>query len=92
MGLIKTRSIVFVPGLGADPERSWKSSRTDFNWASDKEGIVRDFPNARVLLYMYESAWTGPLKVKQFLRNLAWTLLEGLHEKREVRNNHWPKD
>ncbi|RYP49043.1 hypothetical protein DL769_011135 [Monosporascus sp. CRB-8-3] len=54
--------IVFVPGLGADPERSWRSTKTGFNWASDKEGIARDFPNARVLLYMYESAWTGQLK------------------------------
>ena len=58
---------------------------TEFNWASDKDGIVKDFPNSRVLLYRYESAWTGTLKVKQNLRNLAVMLLEGLVAKREVR-------
>ncbi|KAI9150449.1 Ankyrin repeat domain-containing protein [Paramyrothecium foliicola] len=76
--------IVFVPGLGANPEESWKSAKSGFNWASDEDGVARDFPTARVLLYMYESAWTGPLKVKQFIGNLALTLLHGLHEKRAV--------
>ncbi|KAM6510260.1 hypothetical protein FALCPG4_017884 [Fusarium falciforme] len=70
--------IVFVPGLGAHPIDSWKSGTTKFNWAVDKEGIIKDFPNARVLLYMYESAWMGGFKVKQFLGNLASTLLDGL--------------
>jgi ankyrin repeat protein len=74
--------IVFVPGLGANPVESWKCSKTGFNWASDKDGIVKEFPSARVLLYMYQSAWVGPLKVKQFIGNLALTLLEGLQEKR----------
>ncbi|KAF4981042.1 hypothetical protein FZEAL_3094 [Fusarium zealandicum] len=76
--------IVFVPGLGAHPEDSWMSTKTGFNWASDGEGIARDFPNARVLLYMYESAWMGRFKVKQFINNLASTLLEGLHDMRKT--------
>ncbi|KAF5025075.1 hypothetical protein F66182_2844 [Fusarium sp. NRRL 66182] len=75
--------IVFVPGLGAHPLGSFKSTRGDFNWASDKEGICRDFPNARILLYHCESSWTGSIKVKQFLGNLAQTLLDGLKSKRE---------
>lgn len=75
--------IVFVPGLGADPINSWRSNINDFNWTSDKDGIVRDFPKSRVLLYLYESAWTGPLKVKQYLGNLASTLLHGLKINRE---------
>lgn len=75
-------SIVFVPGLGAHPEDSWKSESTGFNWTTD--GLVRDFPRARILLYMYESAWTGSLKVKQFMSNIAMTLLNGLKSKREV--------
>ncbi|KAI1503617.1 hypothetical protein F5X99DRAFT_99738 [Biscogniauxia marginata] len=73
--------IVFVPGLGANPEECWKSETTKFNWTT--EGLVRDFPRARVLLYMYESAWTGPLKVKQFMSNVAMALLVGLRSKRE---------
>lgn len=77
-------SIVFVPGLGAHPVESWRSAHTKFNWAVDKEGIIKDFPNARVLLYMYESAWMGGLKVKQFLGNIASTLLDGIDGIRKV--------
>ncbi|KAI1377216.1 hypothetical protein F4677DRAFT_415636 [Hypoxylon crocopeplum] len=80
--------IVFVPGLGAHPEDSWKSESTSFNWTTD--GLVRDFPRARILLYMYESAWTGPLKVKQFMGNVAMTLLNGLRSKREGRIQRRP--
>ncbi|KAI1104890.1 hypothetical protein F4804DRAFT_169711 [Jackrogersella minutella] len=80
--------IVFVPGLGAHPEDSWKSESTGFNWTTD--GLVRDFPRARILLYMYESAWTGSLKVKQFMSNIAMTLLNGLRSKREGRIQRRP--
>jgi hypothetical protein len=76
-------SIVAVPGLGANPHDSWQSADSKFNWLSDKEGLPLDFNRARVLLYLYESAWTGPLKVKQFLGNIATTLLHGLRSRRE---------
>jgi len=97
--------IVCVPGLGANPEESWKSNdvKNPYNWISDDEGLKRDFPKARVLLYQYESAWrcvsprpcqlpgghpaklwvSGALKVKQFLGNIATTLLHGLSSARE---------
>ena len=75
---------MFVPGLGAHPLLSFKSTETNFNWAADEEGISRDFPNARILLYHSESSWTGAIRVKQFLSNLAHTLLEGLKARREV--------
>lgn len=75
---------MFVPGLGANPEDSWKSSKTDFNWTTHADGLQRDFPRARLLLYMYDSAWTGQLKVKQFMGNIAMGLLVGLRSKREV--------
>ncbi|KAI1452157.1 hypothetical protein F4805DRAFT_448633 [Annulohypoxylon moriforme] len=80
--------IVFVPGLGAHPEESWKSESTGFNWTTD--GLIRDFPRARILLYMYESAWTGSLKVKQFMSNIAMTLLNGLKSKRGDRIQRRP--
>jgi hypothetical protein len=76
--------VVFVPGLGANPEESWKSTRSDFNWASDKHGLPKDYPNARVLLALYESAFHGPLKVDQFLDNIAKGLLHALQSKRGV--------
>ncbi|KZL82888.1 multiple ankyrin repeats single kh domain-containing protein [Colletotrichum incanum] len=89
--------IVFVPGLGAHPEDSWKSE-SGFNWATGiydgvsknssestgkKDGLARDFPRARILLYQYESAWIGDLKVKTFMRDIAKTMLEGLQANRE---------
>ena len=77
--------IVCVPGLGANPEESWKSTdaKSPYNWLSDTDGLKRDFPKARVLLYQYESAWSGALRVKQFLGNIATTLLHGLSTERE---------
>jgi hypothetical protein len=81
--IIPEVDIVFVPGLGAHPINSWQSNISDFNWTSHKDGLVRDFPKSRILLYQYESAWTGPLKVKQYLGNLALTLLHGLRINRE---------
>ncbi|CAG1970192.1 unnamed protein product [Fusarium graminearum] len=76
--------IVFVSGLGAHPVTSFRHADTGFNWVSDEDGIAREFQNARILLYHSESSWTGAIKVKQFLGNLAQTLLEGLKAKREV--------
>lgn len=76
--------IVFVPGLGTDPEKSWESDSTKFNWITDqKEGLARDFPKARLMLYQYESAWKGDLKVSQYMRNIANTMLVDLHDRRE---------
>ncbi|KAK1252185.1 hypothetical protein MKX08_003372 [Trichoderma sp. CBMAI-0020] len=76
--------IVFVPGLGADPIESWKSSNSDFNWMKDETGIQSQFPRARLLLYKYESAYNGGFKVKQDIENLANTLLVALSAKRET--------
>ncbi|KAJ4378598.1 hypothetical protein N0V85_008961 [Neurospora sp. IMI 360204] len=78
--------IILVPGLGAHPEKSWESGneKSKFNWATDKDGgIIMDFPKARILLYMYESAWVGDYKVKQFMNNIAHTLLTCLKAKRK---------
>lgn len=71
-----------MPGLGAHPEDSWKSESTKFNWTT--EALVRDFPKARVLLYKYQSAWQGSLKVKQFMANIAMGMLISLQSERKV--------
>ncbi|KAI0201255.1 ankyrin repeat-containing domain protein [Astrocystis sublimbata] len=73
--------IVLVPGLGAHPEESWKSESTQFNWTT--EALVKDFPKSRVLLYKYQSAWRGSLKVKQFMANVAMAMLTGLQSVRK---------
>ncbi|KAM7202604.1 hypothetical protein V8F20_004393 [Naviculisporaceae sp. PSN 640] len=70
--------IVFVPGMGADPEDSGKSQTTGFNWVSNKEGLARDFPRARILVYTYESVWMGNLRAKRHIENQALNLLYGL--------------
>lgn len=77
--------IVLVHGLGADPINCWRSSQENntFNWTSNEDGLRRDFPRARILLYQYESAWEGSLKVKQYMPNLAKTLLSRLQTARE---------
>ncbi|KAM3070075.1 hypothetical protein ACMFMG_003893 [Clarireedia jacksonii] len=75
--------IVFVPGLGAHPHDSWKSTKTDWNWMKSADGLRGACPKARILLYKYESAWQGPLKVSQFLDNLSRVLLVALRSKRE---------
>ena len=56
---------------------------THFNWASGNDGLVKDFPRARVLLYCSQSAWTGRFKVQQYIEPLASNLLRGLAGERE---------
>lgn len=76
--------IVFVPGLGADPVQSWSSNDSSFNWMKDETGLQSKYPRARILLFKYESAYLGGFKVRQYIENLADTLLVELKAKREV--------
>lgn len=77
------QSVVVVPGLQADPLKSWEAA--GFSWLTDEEGICGiTFPRSRVLVYEYLSNWSGELKVDQTMSNLAMTLLTGLYGKREV--------
>ncbi|OJD32171.1 multiple ankyrin repeats single kh domain-containing protein [Diplodia corticola] len=75
--------IVAVPGLGAHPVTSWTHPDTKFNWLRDSDGLAKDFPTARVLLFQYGSAWVGSLKVKQCLDSIAESLLNALISERE---------
>jgi hypothetical protein len=61
----------------------WKGDKDGFNWTN--ECLKRDFPRARVLLFMYQSSWTGPLQVHQFMNNVANQLLTALKSVRTVR-------
>jgi hypothetical protein len=67
--------------LGANPVDSWKSEK-GFNWIADKTGLQKQFPYARILLYKYESAWRGALKVQQYIDSIAAGLLQLLRDKR----------
>ncbi|KAI8945436.1 ankyrin repeat-containing domain protein [Xylaria longipes] len=80
-----TIDVVAVPGLGADPKRSFGSEKdVNFNWLSDPTaGIRREIPGARVLLYNYDSRWLGEQAVRQTLYNAAVWLLDALVERRK---------
>lgn len=69
--------------MGAHPEDCWKSAKTGWNWTTNEDGIIKDFPRARVLLYMYDSAWIGNLKVKNYISNIAMSLLICLRSLRD---------
>lgn len=82
-GWTNSVSIVFVPGLQGHPYDSWKSTKNDWNWMASADGIRGAFPKARILLYTYESAWQGQLRVNQFMDNISKTLLVALRSRRE---------
>lgn len=76
-----------IHGLGASPEKSWvydQEGEQSFNWLKDKCGLPTDFPDARIMLYAYASAYQGRFKMKQFIRIIAAGLLDRLQERREV--------
>ncbi|KPM45162.1 hypothetical protein AK830_g1415 [Neonectria ditissima] len=77
--------IIAVPGLGADPSKSFGSETPGgFNWLkNEREGIRSDMPGARILLYHYESRWLGADAKQQTLYNVASLLLDSLVEKRK---------
>ncbi|KAH9902186.1 ankyrin [Xylariomycetidae sp. FL2044] len=81
-----TVDIIAVPGLGADPKRSFGSETgKGFNWLSDpKDGIRSDIHGARVMLYEYDSRWFGGKKAQQqTLYNAAAMFLDSLVERRK---------
>ncbi len=84
-------SIVAIPGLGANPAKSWMWDEKDeksFNWLADKDGLQKDFPKARVMLYYYASAYRGAFKIKQHLTNIAKVMLDAIQLQREVGFRH----
>ncbi|KAK0639084.1 ankyrin repeat-containing domain protein [Cercophora newfieldiana] len=77
--------VIAVPGLGADPSRSFGSETPrGFNWLTDeREGIHADIPKSRVMLYHYDSRWLGTQSKEQTIYNVATLLLESIIEKRK---------
>lgn len=82
-----------MPGFAVEPEKSWTWSgagqdaslpRTSFNWLSDTNGLQKDFPQARIMLYQYNSQYKGPNNVDLTLQFIASDFLHDLQEKREV--------
>ncbi|KAK0704077.1 hypothetical protein B0T26DRAFT_681683 [Lasiosphaeria miniovina] len=83
-----TVDILAIPGLGANPAKSWmwnEKEENSFNWLSSSDGLKKDFPKARVLLYYYASAYRGSFKIKQYMTNIAKVMLDALQLRREAR-------
>ncbi|KAK4199784.1 hypothetical protein QBC40DRAFT_254670 [Triangularia verruculosa] len=81
-----TVDIVAIPGLGANPIKSWMGDEKDeksFNWLKNKDGLQKDFPKGRIMLYHYASAYRGDFKIRQYMSNIADTMLVSLQQKRE---------
>ncbi|KAK4171463.1 ankyrin repeat-containing domain protein [Triangularia setosa] len=83
-----TIDIVAVPGLGANPAKSFGSEKNPaFNWLSDRmDGIRAEIPTARVLLHYYDSEWYGNHAQEQDLHNASSKLLEYLVVARKDNN------
>ncbi|KAK0736784.1 ankyrin repeat-containing domain protein [Apiosordaria backusii] len=83
-----TIDIVAVPGLGANPAKSFGSEKNPtFSWLSDRmDGIRAEIPTARVLLYYYDSEWYGNNAQEQDLHNASSKLLEYLVGMRKDNN------
>lgn len=76
-------SIVAVPGLGASPEWTWRS-KNKVDWIRDVNMLSRTIPNARIMIFEYESQWFGRGSIDQRLSNVADQLVLALFHSRSV--------
>ena len=73
--------IVAVPGLGANPEWTWKS-KNKVDWLADNNMLPRTIANARIMVFEYESQWFGRGSINQRLSNVADQLVHALSDQR----------
>ncbi|KAF2151007.1 hypothetical protein K461DRAFT_295104 [Myriangium duriaei CBS 260.36] len=76
-----TIDIVAVPGFAVDPEKSW--TWDGFNWLSHPDGLMKDFSQARIMLYQYNSQYKGENSIDSPLHFFAAEFLSALEVKRE---------
>lgn len=76
-----TVDIVAVPGLGANPEWTWKS-KNKVNWLQDSNMLPRTVTTARIMVFEYESQWFGKGSIKQRLSTVADQLVQALFHHR----------
>ena len=79
-----------VHGLGASPDWTWvhteKTNGKKTNWLKDRDMLPRLVPNARIMQFVYESAWLGAQSIDQRVSLIADQLLECLANQRAVSN------
>ena len=76
--------IVAVPGLGANPEWTWKS-KNKVDWLRDTNMLPRTVVCGRIMVFEYESQWFGKGSINQRLSSVADQLVQALYHQRSVR-------
>lgn len=84
-----------MPGIATDPETTWtwtlrdpqdKSKVTkEVVWLSDPAMLPREFPNARIMSFGYDSYWFGDAPTRNRLSGIADAVLKELGRFRKVR-------
>ena len=73
--------IVAVPGLGANPEFTWKN-KNKVDWLRDSNMLPVKVTNARIMVFEYESQWFGRGSINQRLSSVADQLVQALYKQR----------
>ncbi|KAL8945007.1 MAG: hypothetical protein Q9211_000397 [Gyalolechia sp. 1 TL-2023] len=76
--------IIAVPGLGANPEWTWKS-KNRVDWIRDSNMLAAAIPHARIMIFEYDSKWYGKGAINQSLALLGEQLIRDLDRKRSQR-------
>lgn len=74
--------IIAIPGLGADPEYTWKKEKV--HWLRDANMLPKKIPHAKISVFQYQSQWFGKGSVDERIDNVANKLLHGLDRSRVV--------
>jgi len=77
-----TSRIIAIPGLGADPEYTWKKSKV--HWLRDANMLPKKIPHAKISVFQYQSQWFGKGSVDERIDNVANKLLHSLDRSRVV--------
>ncbi|KAH7378338.1 hypothetical protein BKA66DRAFT_149684, partial [Pyrenochaeta sp. MPI-SDFR-AT-0127] len=72
--------IIAIPGLGANPEWTWKHEKV--HWLRDPNMLGRKIPNCRISVFQYQSQWFGKGSVNQRIESVANQLLYALDRSR----------
>ena len=75
-----TSRIIAIPGLGADPEYTWKKNKV--HWLRDANMLPKKIPHAKISVFQYQSQWFGKGSVDERIDNVATKLLHGLDRSR----------
>jgi len=70
--------IIAIHGVGAHAIDTWTHRAKDVNWLIDERMLRQDVPNARVMIYGYESQWKGPETLTTTVNHIAESFVDRL--------------